>query len=132
MLTALIVVVALYAALVAALALAGRRADAAALARFVPDCVVLVRRLLGDPRIARRHRLALGGLLLYLASPIDLVPDFIPVAGQLDDAVLLVLVLRGLLRSAGAGVVREHWPGPERSLDLVLRAAQSPGGWRTT
>jgi uncharacterized membrane protein YkvA (DUF1232 family) len=131
-LTALIAAVALYAAFVAALALAGRRADAVALARVVPDCVVLVRRLLGDPRVARRHRLALGALLLYLASPIDLVPDFIPVAGHLDDAVLLVLVLRALLRSAGAGIIREHWPGPERSLDVVLRAAQSPGGWRTT
>jgi uncharacterized membrane protein YkvA (DUF1232 family) len=131
-LTALLVVVALYAGFVLALVAAGRRADAAALARFVPDCVVLVRRLLSDGRVPRRHRLALGALLVYLASPIDLVPDFIPVAGQLDDAVLLVLVLRGLLKSAGAGVVREHWPGPERSLAVVLRAAQSPGGWRTT
>jgi uncharacterized membrane protein YkvA (DUF1232 family) len=131
-LTALIVALALYAGFVAALAVAGRRGDAATLARFIPDCVVLVRRLLSDRRVSRRYRFALGALLVYLASPIDFVPDFIPVAGQLDDAVLLALVLRGLLRSAGAGVVREHWPGPERSLAVVLRVAQRPGGWRTT
>ena len=126
------VVVALYAAAVAALVLAGRRGDAAALARFVPDCVVLVRRLLADPRVPRANRLALGALLLYLVSPIDLVPDFIPIAGQLDDAILLALVLRRLLRSAGPEIVAAHWPGPRRSLEIVLRVAQSPGGWRTT
>jgi uncharacterized membrane protein YkvA (DUF1232 family) len=125
-------VVALYAAAVLALVVAGRRGDAAALARFVPDCVVLVRRLLGDPRVPRRGRLVLGGLLLYLVSPIDLVPDFVPVAGQLDDAILLALVLRWLLRTAGPELVAAHWPGPERSLAIVLRAAQRPGGWRTT
>lgn len=117
------VVVALYAAAVAALVLAGRRGDAAALARFVPDCVVLVRRLLADPRVPRANRLALGALLLYLVSPIDLVPDFIPVAGQLDDAIVVVLVLRSVLRAGGPGLVREHWPGPRASLEIVLRAA---------
>jgi uncharacterized membrane protein YkvA (DUF1232 family) len=125
-------VVALYGAAVLALVIAGRRSDAAALARFVPDCVVLVRRLLGDPGVPRRARLALAALLLYLVSPIDLVPDFVPVAGQLDDAILLALVLRRLLRSAGPAIMVAHWPGPERSLAIVLRAAHSPGGWRTT
>jgi uncharacterized membrane protein YkvA (DUF1232 family) len=113
---ALVIVVALYAVAVAALAIAGRRADAAALARFVPDCVILVRRLLGDPRLPRRSRLALLAVLGYLVCPIDLVPDFIPVAGQLDDAVLLALVLRHVVRVSGAAVIREHWPGPPRSL----------------
>ena len=108
---------------VGALALAGRREDARALAGFVPDCVVLTRRLAGDARIARRRRWALGALLLYLASPLDLVPDFLPVVGQLDDALLLALVLRGLVRAAGPGVVREHWPGPPAGLALVLRLA---------
>jgi uncharacterized membrane protein YkvA (DUF1232 family) len=121
-----------YAAGLVALVLAGRRSDAAALARFVPDCVVLVRRLLRDGRVPRRCRVALAALALYLVSPIDLVPDFVPVAGQLDDALLLAVVLRYLVRAAGSGVVREHWPGPERSLAVVLRLAQSPGGWRTT
>jgi uncharacterized membrane protein YkvA (DUF1232 family) len=132
LLIALAVAAALYVAAVAALALAGRRTDAAALARFVPDCVVLVRRLLGDRRVPRRSRLALLALLAYCASPIDLVPDLVPVAGQLDDAILLALVMRHLLRAGGAEAVREHWPGPERSLAVVLRWGQSPGGWRTT
>ena len=112
--------------LVVALLVAGRREEARALAGFVPDCVVLVRRLLGDPRVPRGAKAALGVLVVYLASPIDLVPDFVPVAGQLDDAILLALVLRRVLRGAGEEVVREHWPGPERSLRVVLALAQHP------
>jgi uncharacterized membrane protein YkvA (DUF1232 family) len=122
----------LYAAAVGALVVAGRRGDAVALARFVPDCVVLVRRLLGDRRVPRRARLALGAALVYLLSPLDLVPDFVPVAGQLDDALLLALVLRLVLSASGPQVVRERWPGAARSLEVVLRLAQRPGGWRTT
>jgi uncharacterized membrane protein YkvA (DUF1232 family) len=127
----LVIVVAVYAAAVAALALVGRRGDAAALARLVPDCVVLVKRLIGDPRVPRRSRVALVLVLGYLVCPIDLVPDFIPVAGQLDDAILLALVLRHLLRASGPELVRDHWPGSQRSLRVVLAVAQRPGGWRT-
>ncbi len=116
--------VALWLALIAGLLAAGRRGDARALAGFVPDCVVLVRGLLRDPRVPRRTKLALGALVAYLASPIDLVPDFIPVAGQLDDAILLALVLRAVLRAAGESVVREHWRGPERSLAVLLAMAR--------
>jgi uncharacterized membrane protein YkvA (DUF1232 family) len=129
---ALLIAVAVYAGAVAALAIAGRRGDAAALARFIPDCVVLVRRLLGDPRVPRRSRLLLLVLLGYVVCPIDLVPDFIPVAGQLDDAVVLALALRHLVRASGVEVVSEHWPGSRRSLAVVLAVAQRPGGWRTT
>jgi len=115
------VCVLLWALLVAALLAAGRGADARALARFVPDCVVLFRRLLADERIPRRRKLALVALLGYLASPIDLVPDFIPVAGQLDDALAVVLVLRFVLRSADDDLLAEHWPGPPRALALLRR-----------
>jgi len=90
---------------------------------FVRDCVVLVRRLLGDPRVPRLRKLALAGLVAYLAFPFDLIPDFIPVIGQLDDALLAGLVLRGLARGAGAGILREHWPGEQDGLALVLRLA---------
>ncbi len=100
---------------------AGRRSDAQALVRFVPDCLVLFRRLLGDPRVARRRKLLLAVLVGYLAMPFDLVPDFIPVAGQLDDVIVVVLTLRYLLRSAGPALVEEHWPGPRASLAAVLR-----------
>jgi len=113
------VCVLLWALAVAALLAAGRGADARALARFVPDCVVLFRRLLADERIPRRRKLALVALLGYLASPIDLVPDFIPVAGQLDDVLAVVLVLRFVLRSADDDLLAEHWPGPPQALALL-------------
>jgi uncharacterized membrane protein YkvA (DUF1232 family) len=119
------VTLAVYAGAVGALVVAGRRTDAVALARFVPDCVVLVRRLLRDPGVPRRSRAVLGVLLVYLLSPIDLVPDFVPVAGQLDDALLLALALRHLVRAAGTETMRTCWPGPERSLGVVLRLAQA-------
>jgi uncharacterized membrane protein YkvA (DUF1232 family) len=66
---------------------------------------------------------ALALLLDYLAMPIDLVPDFIAVAGQLDDAIVVVLVLRSVLRAGGPALVREYWPGPGESLEIVLREA---------
>jgi uncharacterized membrane protein YkvA (DUF1232 family) len=115
-----------YAAFVLALWFAGRRDEARALAGFVPDCAVLCRRLLRDPRVPRARRLALAAIVAYLLLPFDVVPDFVPVAGQLDDAVLLVLVLRGIARGAGPGVVAEHWPGPAGSLALILRLAGAP------
>jgi uncharacterized membrane protein YkvA (DUF1232 family) len=113
----------LYALLVAALAVAGRYEGARALASFIPDCVVLCGRLLGDPRVPRRRKALLVALTGYLALPFDLVPDFIPVAGQLDDVVFVALVLRTLLHGGGNSLIREHWPGPESSLVLVLRLA---------
>jgi len=93
------------------------------LARFAPDCAVLFARLARDPRMPRSSKLMLAGMAAYLASPIDLIPDFIPVLGQLDDALLLALVLRRLLGRAGPELVREHWPGPDASLRAVLRLA---------
>jgi uncharacterized membrane protein YkvA (DUF1232 family) len=114
---------ALYALLVALLAVSGRGEAARALARFVPDCVVLVRRLLSDERVTRAHRAMLLVLVAYLAMPFDLVPDFIPVAGQLDDAVVVALALRAILRGSGPEMIEEHWPGPRSSLALILRLA---------
>lgn len=119
--------VAIYAAFVLALLALGRRRDARALAGFIPDCIVLVKRLLGDPRIPRRHKLLLGMLIGYLALPFDLVPDFIPVAGQADDALVVALVLRAVLRASGPDRLREHWPGPDNSLALLLRLIGAPG-----
>jgi uncharacterized membrane protein YkvA (DUF1232 family) len=110
-------------AFVVVLLATGRREDARALAGFIPDCLLLVGRLIADPRVPRRRKLLFVGLVGYLALPFDLVPDFIPVAGQLDDAIMVALVLRRFLRSGGAPLVREHWPGPESSLRLVLRLA---------
>jgi uncharacterized membrane protein YkvA (DUF1232 family) len=119
----LLALAALYAALVLTLCVIGRRTAARDLARLIPDCLVLVRRLERDPRVPRRWRWILAGLLVYLLSPFDLVPDFLPIAGQLDDAVLVVLALRGVLRAAGPAVVAEHWLGSQSALAILSRIA---------
>jgi uncharacterized membrane protein YkvA (DUF1232 family) len=116
-----LVAIAVYAGFVCALLVAGRRSQARALAGFIPDCLVLLKRLLADPRVSRRRKAVLVLLVGYLVLPIDLVPDFIPVVGQLDDAIVAGLALRLVLRDAGPELVREHWPGPEASLQVVLR-----------
>lgn len=121
-LVAVVVVVAVYLAGLAVLLMAGRGSDARAVARLVPDCLRLARRLAGDSRVPRVRRLSLLALVAYLALPFDLVPDFIPVLGALDDALLVVLVLRGVARAAGPELVVEHWPGPPRGLELLQRA----------
>ena len=90
---------------------------------FVPDCVVLFKRLLRDPRVPRRAKAALALVVPYLVMPLDLVPDFIPVLGQLDDALLIVAVFRYVARSAGREIIEELWPGSERGLQMVLRLA---------
>jgi uncharacterized membrane protein YkvA (DUF1232 family) len=119
----------LYASFVAGLWRAGRGGgDARALVRLVPDCAVLLRRLAGDPRVALRYKLALVALVAYLALPIDLVPDFIPIAGQLDDVLLVALTLRWLVRGIGPQLVRALWRGTPRGLQMVLRLAYRPGG----
>jgi uncharacterized membrane protein YkvA (DUF1232 family) len=115
--------VVVYAIFVGGLALAGRSGDARALAGFIPDCIVLFRRLLGDPRMPRRYRAIVVALLVYLAFPFDVVPDFIPVAGQIDDAVVVALALRAILRGGGLEMIEEHWPGPRSSLSLILKLA---------
>jgi len=126
LLVSLAVAVGVYAAFVAWLVILGRRDEARALATFIPDCIVLVTRLAREPRVSRPRKLLLVALVGYLALPFDLVPDFIPVAGQLDDAIIVALILRSFVRSSGEPLIRELWPGPEQSLALILRLAQ-PG-----
>jgi uncharacterized membrane protein YkvA (DUF1232 family) len=92
-------------------------------ARFIPDCLLLFKRLLRDPRVPRRAKLALALLVPYLALPFDLIPDFIPVAGQLDDAILVALAISYVVHKAGPEVVTELWPGSERGLRAVLALA---------
>jgi uncharacterized membrane protein YkvA (DUF1232 family) len=111
----------LYAVVVIVFIAVGRRSEARALARFIPDCLVLLRRLVTDDRVPRSRKLALVFLLGYLALPIDLIPDFIPVAGQLDDAILAAVVLRFVLRGGGPALVDEHWPGPPEGARVIKR-----------
>lgn len=106
--------------LIVLLVLLGRRGDAREVARFIPDCIVLLKRLLGDPRVPTRAKIAVALLIPYLALPFDLVPDFIPVVGQLDDAIFVAAVVAYVARTAGRNVVEEMWPGSDRGLRIVL------------
>jgi uncharacterized membrane protein YkvA (DUF1232 family) len=91
--------------------------------RLVPDVVRLIRRLAADPELPRGVRWRLTALLVYLVLPIDLIPDFIPVVGYADDAVVVALVLRSVVRVAGAGAIDRHWPGTPQGLLVVKRLA---------
>ncbi len=122
-LTGVGITLAVYALFVVGLVVAGRRSDARAVATFIPDCLVLFQALIRDPRVPASRKALLIALVGYLSMPFDIVPDFIPVAGQLDDAIIVAFVLRSVLRAGGPQLVREHWRGPERSLDVILRLA---------
>ena len=113
-------VVAVYALLVAAVLLTGRRTGAIAIARFVPDCAVLMKRLVRDPRVPRRRKLVLVGVAAWLVSPIDLLPEFLPVLGPLDDAVVVALALRYVARSVPREALLDAWPGEPRMLQRLL------------
>jgi len=97
------------------------------LLRLLPDVVRLVRRLAADPTLARGVRVRLWLLLGYLALPVDLVPDVIPVLGYADDAVVVALVLRSVVRRAGPEGLERHWPGTPAGLAAVRRLAGLPG-----
>jgi uncharacterized membrane protein YkvA (DUF1232 family) len=91
--------------------------------RLLPDLLRLLRRLAGDAGVPRAARVRLWLLLGYLAIPIDLVPDFVPVLGYADDAIIVSLVLRSVVRRAGAPVVGRHWPGSDDGLAALGRLA---------
>jgi uncharacterized membrane protein YkvA (DUF1232 family) len=123
-LIALAVVAGVWLVAVLALVVAGRRLAARELALLIPNLLLLFRGLLGDPRVPRGARVALVLAGLWLASPIDLVPEFIPVLGPVDDAVVAALALRYVVKRAGPEVVAEHWRGEQATLDRVLRLAR--------
>lgn len=94
--------------------------------RLLPDLVRLIRRLAADKTVPTGVRVRLVLLLVYLVSPIDLVPDFIPVIGYADDAVVVALVLRSVTRRAGPDALARHWPGTPQGLQLVEQLAGVP------
>lgn len=120
----------LWVALVISLYVVGRRQSESTTwrdaLRLVPDVVRLLRRLAADPEVPRGVRLRLGALLVYLLMPIDLVPDFIPVAGYADDAIIVAIALRSVTRRAGVEAIDRHWPGTEEGLRALKRLAGLP------
>ena len=89
--------------------------------RLLPDLIRLIKRLAADPDTPRGVRILLAGLLVYLALPIDLIPDFVPVLGYADDAIIVALVLRWATRSAGPDALAKHWPGTPQGLIALKR-----------
>ena len=94
--------------------------------RVLPDLVRLLKRLAADGTLPREVRIRLALLLGYLALPIDLIPDFIPVLGYADDLIIVALVLRSVARRAGSAAIERHWPGTPDGLDAVRRLCRLP------
>ncbi|MBI3692127.1 MAG: DUF1232 domain-containing protein [Mycolicibacterium aromaticivorans] len=96
------------------------------LLRLLPDTVRLLKRLAADRQLPRRIRVALILLLAFLASPIDLIPDFIPVLGYADDVIITALALRWVTRTAGPEALARHWPGTPDGLAALRRLCRLP------
>jgi uncharacterized membrane protein YkvA (DUF1232 family) len=92
-------------------------------AQFVPDVARLFRDVARDPRVPKRVKYEVGAAAAYLVLPIDLIPDFIPGLGQLDDVAVIGWAVRRLLMGAGENVLREHWHGTDRGFELLMAAA---------
>src|SRR5262249_40466245 len=123
---AAVITVGLYAAAIAALYLAGKRTAAKELAALIPNLLVLFKGLMDDRRVPRGSKALLVVGAVWLASPIDLIPEFIPFLGPLDDAVVAALILRHVLRTAGPDVVAEHCRGDATTLARILRLSGHP------
>ena len=119
------ILLAVWVVLVLALVLLGRRALARELAALVPNLTRLFAGLVRDPRVPLRAKLVLGATVLYLAMPIDLVPDFIPIAGSLDDAIVAAFALRYVVRASSPEIVAEHWAGDPATLRRILWLARA-------
>jgi uncharacterized membrane protein YkvA (DUF1232 family) len=89
--------------------------------RLLPDLLRLLRRLAADSKLPRGVRARIVLLMVYLALPIDLIPDFLPVVGYADDAIIVAFVLRSVVRRAGIEAVRAHWPGTESGFAALAR-----------
>ncbi|MGD1237048.1 YkvA family protein [Mycobacterium seoulense] len=96
------------------------------LVRLLPDVLRLLKRLAADPELPRRIRIALLALIAFVVSPIDLIPDAIPVIGFADDVIIVGLVLRWVSRTAGPGALAEHWPGTPDGLATLCKLCGLP------
>ena len=120
---AAIALVAIWALAVLVLLWSGRKTAAKELVVLLPNLVRLFRGLIGDPRVPRGSKALLLVGAVWLISPIDLIPEFLPVIGGIDDAIVAALILRHVVRRAGDEVVREHWKGDPKTIGLILRVA---------
>ncbi len=120
-----IVLVVVWLVAIAVLVLLGRKSLARELITLLPNLVRLFRGLLGDERVPRSSKVLLVLGAVWLASPIDLIPEFLPGIGPLDDAVVAALVLRHVVKRAGPDVVKDHWRGDPRTLAVLLRVARA-------
>ena len=100
-----------------------------ALLRALPDIGRLIARLVADPVLPRTAKIALAAAAVYLLSPLDLVPDFIPLLGYVDDVLLAAILVDGVLSYVDRGLVLKYWPGSAESLDRVARAARVLAAW---
>ena len=120
---AAIALVAIWALAVLVLLWSGRKTAAKELVVLLPNLVRLFRGLIGDPRVPRGSKALLLVGAVWLVSPIDLIPEFLPGIGGIDDAIVAALILRHVVRRAGDEVVREHWKGDPKTIGLILRVA---------
>jgi uncharacterized membrane protein YkvA (DUF1232 family) len=100
-----------------------------AILRALPDIVRTIGGLAVDPVLPKAAKLALAGAILYLVSPVDLIPDFIPVLGHLDDVFVAAILVDGMLNFVNRGLVLKYWPGSPESLERVARAARILAAW---
>ena len=99
------------------------------LLKALPELVRLIARLVRDPLLPLAAKIALAAAMVYLASPIDLIPDFIPVIGYLDDVLVAALLVDGILNWVDRGLVLKYWPGSPDSLERLSRAARMLAVW---
>jgi uncharacterized membrane protein YkvA (DUF1232 family) len=100
-----------------------------ALLRALPDIGRLIARLVADPVLPRTAKIALAAAAVYLLSPIDLLPDFIPLLGYADDVLLAAILVDGILNFVDRGLVLKYWPGSPESLERVAKAARILSAW---
>ena len=120
LLIALAIAVAVWLIALLILVIVGRKRQARELVAAIPNLIVLFRGLLRDPRVPRGSKVWVLAAVIWIASPIDLVPEFIPVLGPADDLIVAALVLRHVLRRTDRSVLAEHWRGDPATLDRIV------------
>ena len=100
-----------------------------ALLRALPDILRTISGLAVDPVLPKAAKIALGAAVLYLVTPVDLIPDFLPVLGHVDDVLVAAIIVDGMLNFVNRGVVLKYWPGSPESLERIARSARILAAW---